>query len=147
MPFISITRLRIRAIRDLPRFAWLTLQSHWQVRCAAGFRGGALLADRHRTFWTVTAWDDRESMHRFMTTGPHRRAMPHLLDWCDEASIVHWDQAHTSLPSWAEADRRMRRDGRPAKVRHPGPDHAALGFPAPRRAAAVTIRPAGRAGR
>lgn len=146
MPSISITRLRIRAIRHLPHFVWLTLRSGRQASRASGFRGGALLADRRWTFWTMTAWDDRESMRRSMTTGPHHQAMPHLLDWCDEASIVHWDQTHDALPSWTEAHRRMREDGRPSKVRHPSPDHAALGFRAPRPAATAVIRPARRSG-
>lgn len=107
---------------------------------AAGFQGGALLADRSWTFWTMTAWDSQESMRAYMTTGSHKRAMPHLLDWCDEASVAHWTQLETALPSWTEADRKMREDGRASKVRHPSPQQASLSYRSPRTTAAATIR-------
>ena len=108
MPFISITRLRVRSIRFLPFFALYTYRSLRQVKTSLGFQGGRLLPDRSWTFWTMTAWDSEESMRGFMTTGSHKAAMPRLLVWCDEASVVHWDQAQAALPSWTEADQRMR---------------------------------------
>ena len=143
MSFISITRLRIRSIRFLPAFALHTMRSRNQVRHAPGFQGGSLLLDRAWTFWTMTAWDGQDSMRRYMTNGAHRMAMPHLLDWCDEASVVHWTQPETILPSWAEADRRMRESGRPSKVHHPSPRHATLTYRPPRRAHGSPLKPFG----
>jgi hypothetical protein len=83
-------------------------------------------------------------MRGYMTTGPHKAAMPHLLDWCDEASVVHWNQADTAMPSWADADARMRERGRPSKVRNPSPDHASLAFAKPRVTAGLQISSANR---
>jgi Domain of unknown function (DUF3291) len=142
MPFISITRLRIRSIRFLPMFLVYALRSRRQAMSTIGFQGGSLLNDRNWTFWTMTAWDSQESMRGFMTTGPHRAAMPRLLDWCDEASVVHWDQAETALPSWNEADQRMRANGRVSKVRNPSPEHATLTYRAPRVSNSAPISPA-----
>lgn len=142
MPFISVTRLRVRSVRFLPSFAMDFLRTRRQVRTARGFQGGSLLADRAWTFWTMTAWDSKESMRRYMTAGPHRAAMPRLLEWCDEASVVHWDQPEEMLPSWTEAERRMRESGRPSKVRNPSPQHATLSFRAPRTVTAGPIQPA-----
>ena len=138
--FISLTRLRIRSFRFVPLFLVHTLRSLRQVRRAAGFERGALLADRSWTFWTMTAWDTQESMRQFMTTGSHKSAMPHLLHWCDEASVADWEQGETSLPSWIEADKRMRANGRASKVRNPSPQHATLNYRAPRTAGEGTIR-------
>ena len=143
MSFIGVTRLKVRSIRFLPSFALHAFRARRQVRKAPGFQGGSLLADRNWTFWTMTAWDSQESMRRFMTTAPHRAAMPHLLDWCDEASVVHWDQPGASLPSWLEADKRMRESGRPSKVRNPSLRHATLSYDPPRTARARPIQPAG----
>ena len=143
MPFISVTRLRVRKLRYLPGFVAHALRTRRQAARSTGFRGGSLLADRRFTFWTLTAWDDQASMRAYMTAGDHRTAMPHLLEWCDEASVVHWDQAEDALPTWPEADRRMRAEGRASKVRHPGPAHADLSFQAPRLGAAGPIRPVG----
>lgn len=142
MPFVSVTRLRLRSVRFLPRFVVHTLRSIRQVKHAQGFLGGSLLPDRSWTFWTMTAWDSRDSMRAIMVSGSHRTAMPFLLDWCDEASVTHWDQDTDALPPWTEADRRMRESGRPSKVRNPSPEHAALAFRAPRTIGGGPIRPA-----
>ncbi len=132
MPFVSLTRLRLRSVRFLPFFAFHTLRSIAQVKRAPGFEHGALLNDRHWAFWTLTLWDHHDSMRRYMITGDHKRAMPHLLHWCDEASVAHWDQAEAKLPTWEEADERMRKIGRASKVLHPSPRHAGLSYEAPR---------------
>lgn len=141
MFFISVTRLKVRSIRFLPSFALNVLRTRRQTATAPGFKGGSLLADRPWTFWTMTAWDSQESMRRFMTTGPHKTVMPHLLDWCDEASVVHWNQPEKALPSWSEADKRMRESGRPSKVRNPSPQHATLSYRPPRTATGAPIQP------
>lgn len=141
MAFVSVTRLRIRKWRFLPSFLGHTLRTRRQVTRSPGFRQGLLLLDRRWTFWTLTAWDDQAAMRAYMTTGDHRTAMPRLLDWCDEASVVHWAQPDSALPSWVEADRRMRSEGRPSKVRNPSPTHADLAFQPPRVTLAGAIRP------
>ena len=139
MTFISLTRLRIRSIRFLPLFVLHTLGTLRQIRKSPGFLHGALLPDRRWTFWTLTAWESQEDMRRYMTTGSHKTAMPHLLDWCDEASVAHWEQPDSPLPSWEEADKRMREQGRASKVRHPSPQHAGLTYAPPRTSGGVPI--------
>jgi hypothetical protein len=117
------------------------VRSTSQVKKSGGFLGGGVLADRHRTFWTMTLWDDQASMLRYMTTGEHKAAMPHLLDWCDEASVVHWEQPEATKPSWGEAETRMRSMGRVSKVRHPSPQHATLSFEPARVTSGQSIKP------
>ena len=80
-------------------------------------------------------------MRAYITTGAHRVAMPKLMQWCDEASIVHWDQAAATLPSWTEAEARMRGEGRPSKVRHPTADHLAMTFAPARMGSGTRIAP------
>lgn len=46
-------------------------------------------------------------MHAYRDGGAHRRVMPRLLKWCDEATVVHWTQESPSLPDWPEAHRRL----------------------------------------
>jgi hypothetical protein len=140
MTFVSLTRLRLRSFRFVPVFVLYMLRSLRQVKKATGFQHGVLLADRRWTFWTMTAWDSNESMRQYMTTGSHKSAMPHLLHWCDEASVAHWNQPETALPSWTEAHKRLRAEGRASKVLYPSPQHANLDFRAPRTVVAATIR-------
>lgn len=141
MPFVSVTRLRVRSWRFLPGFALHALRTERQVRRAPGFRVGALLPDRRWTFWTLTIWDSAEHMRTYITTGAHRVAMPKLMHWCDEASIVHWEQPDLTPPDWQQADARMRGEGRPSKVRHPSAVHATLDYAPPRVFAGAPIAP------
>ena len=142
MTFISLTRLRLRSVRFLPFFAIHTLRSLRQIRRSPGFQSGAVLPDRRWTFWTLTAWDSHESMRQYLLSGAHKAAMPHLQQWCDEASVAHWTQPEATLPSWSEADRRMRSEGRPSKVRTPSAHHADLTYRVPRTSLGGPIRPA-----
>lgn len=140
MAFVSVTRLRIRSWRFMPGFVVDTMRSLSQTRNAAGFIQGSLLADRKRTFWTLTVWADQADMRAFMTSGTHRKAMPKLLEWCDEASLVHWTQGDDAVPSWNVASDRMRAEGRSSKVRHPSPRHGDLTYAEPWTRGALPIR-------
>jgi alkanesulfonate monooxygenase SsuD/methylene tetrahydromethanopterin reductase-like flavin-dependent oxidoreductase (luciferase family) len=132
MYFISITRLRVRSWRFMPMFFFLTARSVRQARKAAGNISTRLLADRGNTFWTATAWTSDVAMRQFMLAGAHRQAMSKLAEWCDEASVAHWNQEQAELPTWREAWVRLRSEGRKSKVQHPSPAHLTLDFPEPR---------------
>ncbi len=62
-------------------------------------------------------------MRAFMLAGPHGPSMRKLLEWCDEAALVHWSQPGLEMPGWIEAHQRMQREGRTSKVNHPSEDH------------------------
>ena len=140
MVFVSLTRLRVRSFRFVPFFFLYAMRSIAQVKKAPGFQTGELLADRSFTFWTMTAWDSQESMRAYMVSGAHKAAMPKLLEWCDEASVAHWTQEAEGLPSWMEADGRMRRQGRISNVRHPSAEHDGLRYEIPRTTRGGPIR-------
>jgi len=125
MAIVSVTRLQLRSRRYLPFFMWHVFASTRQVRHAAGFLGGQLATEGTRGFWTITAWRDEAAMLAYRNAAAHRRAMPKLLQWCDEASVVHWQQEQADLPDLPTACQRMVADGRLSKVRYPSPLHAA----------------------
>ena len=131
MPLISVTRLRLRRWWYLPSFSIQSLRSSRQAAAAPGNLGVRLLRDRANTYWTTTCWQDEASMKAFMHAGAHGKAMRQLLEWCDEAAVVHWSQEGTTLPTWSAAYERLRRDGRRSKVNHPSPAHTAYEFPKP----------------
>ncbi len=132
MALISVTRLRVRSLRYMPGFLYYALRSSNQARRAHGNLGIGLLNDAHRTFWTRTAWKDEASMRAFMTAKPHLQAMARLMNWCDEASVVHWEQDSSDLPGWLEAHTQMMERGRRSKVRHPSANHQAFQISPPR---------------
>src|SRR5438270_12779563 len=112
MPYVSITRLRVRSWRYLPQFLIQSIRAAHQARRAAGHLAVSVLRDADRAFWTRTVWRDEAAMRFFMQSGVHRRIMARLPEWCDEAAVVHWVQKTNEPPSWPEAYRRLQKEGR-----------------------------------
>src|SRR5438477_4676847 len=121
MPVISITGLRVRSWRILPLFFLRVFQTARQAAAAEGSLQVALLRDRKMTFWTGTSWSSEASIKTFMHAGVHGQVMRKLLDWCDEAALVHWTQETADLPSWEQAHARIQQEGRRSNVNHPSP--------------------------
>jgi len=140
MPFVSITRLRVRSWLYLPIFIVQAVRAARQAKRTKGNLAVRLLKDRRNTFWTATAWANEPAMRGFMLSGVHHRIMRKLMDWCDEAAVVHWNQDSIELPTWEAAHERLQRDGRPSKVYHPSRAQAAYEFPAPAPGKAAEIR-------
>jgi hypothetical protein len=132
MPFVWVTRLRLRSRRSLIPFGWRSLLSILQARRSPGNLHVSTLADANLAFWTRTVWESESAMRAFMMSGAHKAAMPKLLDWCDEAAVAHWVQDSDAPPSWPEAHKRLVTEGRRSKVRHPSPMQEAFQIPEPR---------------
>jgi hypothetical protein len=125
MPLVAVTRLHLRSFRFLLPFVWRTWRSFKQAKHAAGSLGARLRIAKGLAYWTITVWQDESAMNAYRITPPHRHAMPKLLQWCDEAALVHWSQESAVLPDWETAERRMAESGRLSKVNHPSPDQRA----------------------
>lgn len=132
MPFVSITRLRVRSWFQLPAFLIQAFRAAHQAKAAPTSLTVSVLRDANRVFWTRTVWIDETAMRSFMLSGVHRQVMPRLSAWCDEASVVHWVQDVSQPPSWGEAHRRMRSEGRRSKVDQPSEAQTRFEFPEPR---------------
>jgi heme-degrading monooxygenase HmoA len=78
MPFVSITRLRVRRWRYLPQFLFQSIRDARQAGRAAGNLTVSVLRDTGHAFWTRTVWRDEEAMRSFMQSGVHRRIMANL---------------------------------------------------------------------
>jgi hypothetical protein len=125
MVFISATRLRLRSSRFLPQLIWYSLLSIYQAKRAPGNLGVKTRRQANNVYWTLTAWENEEAMKVFRGSSWHKKAMPKLAHWCDEASVVHWSQDTAALPDWDEASKQMATNGRLSKVNHPSPAHLA----------------------
>lgn len=123
MPLASITRLRVRSIRYLPEFLLRALASVRQARGSSGCLSADVRREVKLIFWTRTLWRDEQSMRSFMMSGAHRSVMPKILNWCDEASVTHWQQEGDDPPDWPTAETKMRSEGRTSRVASPSPAH------------------------
>lgn len=128
MALVTVTRLHLRSWWFFPPFALYALRSGQQARQSSGFRGGALGYDAQFGNWTITVWDGEEAMRAFRNSGVHREAMPKLLDWCDEASFMHYTTDVVDVPGWSDAYQRLSGAGKLSKVNHPSPLQAAGRF-------------------
>ena len=124
MLIVSVTRLRLRSNWFLPGFMFHALRSARQSRHAEGCFDVAV-RKAGAAFWTMTLWRDVDAMRAFMLAGPHRTAMPHLVNWCDEAAVARMEWAGEHLPSWEEAERHMAAHGKLSPVKHPSPAQVA----------------------
>jgi quinol monooxygenase YgiN len=123
---VSVTRLHTRRWRFLLPFAIEVWRTARQAQRSAGFLNGTLAVESPLVFWTFTVWTDEQAMRAFRNTAPHMKAMVRLLDWCDEASYVHWqEQKDQSVPQPTVAFERLRAGGKLSKVNHPSATHAA----------------------
>lgn len=131
----------MRSWRYLPAFLIGSLRSARQAKRAAGNISAVVLRDADRAFWTCTVWQDETAMRSFMRSGAHRRIMPRLVRWCDEAAVAHWVQDEPELPSWSVAHRRLQQQGRRSRVNHPSENQRRFDIPPPVGGAGCT-RPA-----
>jgi hypothetical protein len=139
MPFVSITRLRVRSWRYLPVFLVQSIRAARQAKFATGRLAVSVLRDGD-AFWTRTVWDEEAAMRSFMRSGAHRRVMPRLAKWCDEAALTHWVQEVVEPPSWQEAHRRLQQEGRPSRVERPSQAQRRFEIPAPRTTAELRFK-------
>jgi hypothetical protein len=121
---VSVTRLHVRRWWFLPRFLIHVRRSRRQAQGSTGFVDGALALEPPLGFWTFTVWTSEEAMRAFRNAAAHMRAMPRLLEWCDEASYVHWQQDDASVPTPVAAFERLRDGGKLSKVNHASAAHA-----------------------
>ena len=100
MAFVSATRLRLRSPIYLPLFYWRSWKIVKQVRYTSGFIGGKLLQDKNFAFWTLTLWEQKTGIKMLRDRGSHKMSMDRLAAWCDESSVVSWQQKTSQIPSF-----------------------------------------------
>lgn len=123
MPIVSVTRLRLRSILFLLPFAFRASASTRQALSTHGCKGARTRKTRGLAFWTLTLWDDENSMRSFVTGPPHRNVVPRLFRWCDEAAVAHWAQDDEGMPDWSVATRVLLQSGRLLRVERPSDAH------------------------
>ncbi|CAM5512927.1 DUF3291 domain-containing protein [Streptomyces avidinii] len=80
-----------------------------QIRKAPGAHGVALRARvLRRTFLTLSAWEDRDALHRFARSEPHRTSSRAASAYMKESAFTYWTVPAAELPlTWDEAERRL----------------------------------------
>lgn len=129
MPFISVTRLRVKSLFYIIPFMRANEASVKELKIAEGLIKGMELIDKKLTFWTITMWQDEASMKGFRGSPSHRIAMQHLPNWCNEASYHHWIQEGLEFPDWQTVAEKLFTEGKLSKVRNPSKAQIENQFP------------------
>lgn len=93
------SRLPLRSLRSTPAFVRLIPQIRAQMGRARGAVGYSLRAQVMRgTYWTVSAWEDEESLAAFALSAPHIDVMRALRAHLDPHAAVVWRASGQEIP-------------------------------------------------
>lgn len=89
----------------LPSFFWHTFKSINQSRKAEGLLYSSFDKEGWETYWTLTVWENKESMKEFRNKGNHLKAMKVSRNIADKLETIKWE-SH-SKPTWIECKERL----------------------------------------
>ena len=102
---VMASRLPLRSRRTIPLFLGLTVSVARQLEGTSGLVGYSLLAQPVRkTFWTLSAWTDRDALDAFVRTMPHLAVMRKLRTHMGPTRFTTWMAPGSALPiAWDDA--------------------------------------------
>jgi hypothetical protein len=106
--YVSITGLRLRHWAFAPRFWWHAIGAMMQARAAKGnlFAQARTINGMHHT---VSVWQDRDAMLRYLRSGAHLRAM-RVFPKIATGAVAGFYAPHA--PAWADVPALLRDQGR-----------------------------------
>ncbi|MDX3801880.1 DUF3291 domain-containing protein [Streptomyces sp. AK04-3B] len=112
--FVMASRFEVRSFKDVPRFFLKSLAAWKQVSGAPGAYGASLIAQPlKRTFWTLSAWEDKEALYTYARTEPHKSIMTGLRSTMRDSVFTFWQAPAADLPvDWTDARRRLAEQSR-----------------------------------
>jgi hypothetical protein len=105
-----LSRLPLDTFGAMPKFFRYVFGIRRQLARSEGLIGYSLDANLpDKEFWTLSVWENRESLWRFVQRMPHSRAMTDLAPNMGRTEFFHFEVDGASVPPpWEEARRRMR---------------------------------------
>jgi quinol monooxygenase YgiN len=107
--YAMASRFEVRSLSGVPRFFLKSLAAWRQVRSASGCLGASLIAQPlQRSFYTLSAWENRDALYAFAGTQPHRGIMAALRPMTRSSTFTFWTTPAEQLPlTWDEAKKRL----------------------------------------
>ena len=106
---VAITKLPLQSHLRIPSIMLATVRIMRQLKRSEGLVGYALKADLLRkTFWTMSAWHDRDALTAFVRSDVHRKAMTTLQPHMDHPQIKTYDARGSEVPpTWPDLAREL----------------------------------------
>ncbi|HEV3171159.1 MAG TPA: DUF3291 domain-containing protein [Actinocrinis sp.] len=107
--YVMSSKFELRSLLDVPRFFLKSMGAWNQVRKAPGCFGASLIAQpAKRTFFTLSAWEDRGALYTYAKTQPHQGIMNGLRSTMRRSTFTFWEVPIDQLPiTWDDAKRRL----------------------------------------
>jgi hypothetical protein len=104
----SATFLPLARWRNLLPFLMLSSKVMKQAKRSEGAVDYAVKGDfPRRRFWTLSVWENRELMRKFVVAEPHRIAVKKFAVWAgDGAAFTEWTSDSRAI-NWDEAMRKL----------------------------------------
>ena len=104
------SRFDLRTLGTVPRFFLAAMRIRRQMLASPGVLGVALIAKPlSKTFFTLSAWQDRDALDGAVARQPHAQTMAHFHSRMARAGFVFWTMPRSELPPrWADAFQRLQ---------------------------------------
>ena len=114
---VLTSTLPLTRYRDVPRFLRWTMQIRKQLVTTDGCAGYSLDARLLRkTFYTLSAWQHRDAMNRFVSAGRHAAMLADMAGRLGESTFVESSTRPDGLPlDWAAAKQRLTNANQPPR--------------------------------
>ena len=105
---VLISYLPLRHFRALPNFFRYTFQVMDQLKTSPGLIGYALEAKPlSRKAWTISAWEDQQSLNNFVRQLPHSKIIESLAPHMGKTEFAQWSVTGAEIPlDWTSAKAR-----------------------------------------
>ena len=106
------SKFELKTALRSPAFLIYSMRLWRQARRSPGILGVSLRAQPLRgTFWTLSAWTDKQALASFARTDPHAAATKRIKPWMEDSTFRFWAVPVADLGSpsdlWAEAEARI----------------------------------------
>jgi hypothetical protein len=104
-----LSYLPLKSFLKIPTFLKFTLEIEKQLRNSKGLIGYSLQAELlSKIFWTLSVWQDEQSLMNFVFQIPHNSVMEKLASHLNQTKFDRWKISGGSVPpDWNEAKERM----------------------------------------
>jgi hypothetical protein len=102
---VLLSFLPLKRYRKIPKFARLTIETMGRLAKSRGLIGYSLAAELTlKRFWTLSVWEDQQSLMDFVGEIPHSRIMQELAPHMDKSRFAQWNVRASEIPiPWATA--------------------------------------------
>jgi hypothetical protein len=104
-----LSYLPLRNFRAIPAFFRYSMQTHRQLKSTPGVIGYSLQAKPFtRKFWTLSVWEDQQSLNNFVRQIPHSQIMQSMAPHMGKSQFAQWSVTAAEIPlDWPSAKARL----------------------------------------